>query len=100
MSDLRIDLQLNTLDNTKDEDSIQSDDVTLLVTKRRFEFVNSSNMVQTELYLRNPSTQGLSEDEGKGNSESDPVDKKQLIMPIHQILSVLWHSIQRPSRAH
>lgn len=51
--------------------------------------MNSSNMVQTELYLRNPSTQGLSEDEGKGNSESDPVDKKQLIMPIHQILSVL-----------
>lgn len=89
MSDLRIDLQLNTLDNTKDEDSIQSDDVTLLVTKRRFEFVNSSNMVQTELFLWNPSTQGLSEDEGKRNSESDTVDKKQLIMPIHQILSVL-----------
>jgi hypothetical protein len=61
----------------------------MLVTKRRFEFVNSSNMVQTELFLRNPSTQGLSEDEGKGNSESDTVDKKQLIMPIHQILSVL-----------
>jgi hypothetical protein len=73
----------------KDEDVIQSDDVTILVTKRRFEFVNSSNMVQTELFLRNPSTQGLSEDEGKRNSESDTVDKKQLIMPIHQILSVL-----------
>lgn len=89
ISDLRIDLQLDKLENSKDEDSIQSDGVTILVTKRRFEFVNSSNMVQTELFLRNPSTHGLSENDGERNSGPVTVDKKLLIMPIHQILSAI-----------
>lgn len=51
--------------------------------------MNSSNMVQTELFLRNPSTHGRSENNGERNYESVTVDKELLIMPIHQILSAI-----------
>jgi hypothetical protein len=60
-------------------------------TKRRFEFLNSSSLVQSEIYLKSPRTPGsLGADSG---SEGPAMDHTRLIMPIHQILSVLCKKV-------
>ena len=64
-------------------------------TKRRFEFVNSSNLVQSEIYLKNTHTPGHL---GDGSEVPAPVcvsamDHTHLIMPIHRILSVFCKKI-------
>ena len=107
ISDLRNDIQLKLNNQEKsnkeeeedeEEDSIPIDDVTILMTKRRFEFIDSSNMVQTELLLKNATYPSLSGDVNDKNVDPSVIDKNQLIMPIHQVLSVIcekrinnWH---------
>ena len=112
ISDLRNDLQLKLInqeksnkeeeeeeeEEEKEEGFIPTDDVTILMTKRRFEFIDSSNMVQTELLLKNASHRSLSGEVNDKNVDPPVIDKKQLIMPIHQVLSVIcekrmnnWH---------
>lgn len=69
------------------DDSLDSDAVT--VTKRRFEFLNSSSLVQTEIILQNMDTPGLS----GGHFDRPAVDRNQLVMPIHQVISILCKKI-------
>jgi hypothetical protein len=73
--------------------SLESEDPETLgsSTKRRFEFLNSSSLVQSEIYLKSPRTSGsLGADSG---SEGPAMDHTRLIMPIHQILSVLCKKV-------
>jgi hypothetical protein len=70
-------------------ESLESEDpeTSTSSTKRRFEFLNSSSLVQSEIYLRSPRTTGSLVD--ASGSEVSAMDHTRLIMPVHQILSVL-----------
>lgn len=107
--DLRNDLQLKLnkqeiLNEEEKEEkydeecSIPTDNVTILMTKRRFEFIDSSNMVQTEQFLKKASNLTPAGEVMTENLDHPVIDKNQLIMPIHQVLSVIcekrinnWH---------
>ena len=77
-------------------ESLESEDTETLnsSTKRRFEFLNSSSLVQSEIYLKSPRTPGSSGvDSGSGSEVPAAMDHTRLVMPIHRILSVLCRRV-------
>ena len=77
-------------------ESLESEDPETLnsSTKRRFEFLNSSSLVQSEIYLKSPRTPGSSEvDSDTGSEVPAAMDHTRLVMPIHRILSVLCRRV-------
>lgn len=77
-------------------ESLESEDSQTLnsSTKRRFEFLNSSSLVQSEIYLKSPRTPGCSGvDSDTGSEVPAAMDHTRLVMPIHRILSVLCRRV-------
>ena len=65
------------------------EEIKLIETKRRFEFINSDNLAQTEIAFSTPDTGGLGGQNEQNIEKKLKFDHSRLMMPVHQILSVI-----------